>query len=280
MLTSGFSNSNPRQNDMICMGDSHTYNTTYLTGYSQYYTALLEQRLRLNRGNICGLNSGHSGDTTGQILVRANALTAPPRPNIGIIYAGTNDWGNVGTVQASPSPTTTVFTLDSGKGAVFLAGSNVIINGQSRVVQSVATDQITLSVALSGAPIAGDTIQFDTTVNLVAIGNRLITLGYTRLMVGVQHYLNYSAGGDTVATPQAQATSIRATQIAAAASLGAVEVNFHTYMRSLIQAGTYVQGSASWHVADLNSHLNATGEQILMDCILANIPSSWYGSLR
>lgn len=278
----GSGGDNPQPVDLDCFGDSHTYNVTYLTGYSQYYPSLWQERFRLNRANVSVRNSGQSGDTTGDVLVRANARAAPSRPSIGLVYAGTNDFGaaNIGTVQASPSPTTTVFTLDAGKGARFPVGVAVLVNGESRIVQSVSTDQLTLSVALSGAPSAGASVTLDTQTNLVAIGNRLIALGYTRLMVGVQHYFNWSSSGDTVATPQASAQLIRAPQIAAAAALNATEVNFHTYMRSLIVAGTYVQGSFSWHVADGNSHLNAIGEQLLADCVLSKVPVGWFPALH
>jgi hypothetical protein len=52
-------------------------------------------------------------------------------------------------------------------------------------------------------------------------------------------------------------------------------------MRSLIVAGAYTQGDdLAWHVGVGNSHLNATGEQILSDCIMAAIPYSWIAELK
>ncbi len=69
-----------------------------------------------------------------------------------------------------------------------------------------------------------------------------------KVMILSQHYLNYSAGGDTLATPYPtfdDVTGIRSKQIAAASAEGAVYVDQYNYFRSLITSGVETQGSAS-----------------------------------
>ena len=61
-------------------------------------------------------------------------------------------------VVGSPTPTTTTFSVTAGDGSKFTANDEVIINGETRVIQSVSTDAITLSTALSAAPAAGDEV--------------------------------------------------------------------------------------------------------------------------
>lgn len=119
----------------------------------------------------------------------------------------------------------------------------------------------------------------DTTANLVSIGQALQAKGYSRLIVGLMHYLNYSSGGDTLDTPLSANVTLRGRQQDAADALGAVVADFYTYMRSRIVAGTDTQGAFAWHVADSNPHLNAYGEQILADCILSVMPADWIADL-
>lgn len=272
---------------MAALGDSHTFNETTGLVAADFHPAKLEINLRRAGVWVNVLNLGNSGFNTGEVLARAlSSVTPGAAPNtIGLIYAGTNDavgGSTASTVQASPSPTTTTFSVEAGKGARYLAGNNITINGTARVVESVATDAITISVALSGAPSAGQVVMPDTTANLVATANALIAKRYTKIILGLQHYLNFSVSGDTVNTPSAGGAALRLLQQAAADQVGSTVTvaDFYSYMRGLIVAGTYVQGSASWHVADLNSHLNATGQQILADCIYAAMPADWIASLR
>lgn len=212
---SSFSARNPARADIVCFGDSHTYNSTYNNGdYSLFYPSVAQASLRAGGYNVGLINQGVSGDKSDQVLTRVNAYPASARPLGAIIYVGTNDW---------------------------VAG-----------VQTM-----------------------DTTANIVAAGNKLIALGYTHLVVGLQHYLNFSTGGDTLGAQQVTAAATRAAQQAAATTLGATVADFYTYMRNLIVAGTDTQGSASWHIADSNTHLNAYGESLLAKCVQSVIPLSW-----
>lgn len=114
----------------------------------------------------------------------------------------------------------------------------------------------------------------DTTANLIAAGEVLQAKGYSRLIIGIQHYLNFTRGGDTVQAQRADLATLRERQKAAAAALGAQLADFHDFMRGRIIAGRDKQGGASWHVADLDTHLNAYGQTILAECITSVIVSA------
>ena len=264
-------------------GDSLTFNGTYLS-LAQYFAALLQPVLQGLGCALAVVNAGVSGRTTAGILVAARLAPTVRSGAFANIFGGTNDLNHQTTVQASPSPTTTVFAVGAGVGQFFLANTSMLINGVSRAILSVSTDTITLASALPDPPVAGQTAVIDTVQNLIDIGLAMKALGYTRLLIGTHPYLNYTTGGDTLAAQQSLALTTRTAQNAAYASLasssGAVLVDFYTWMRSLIVAGTVTQGSFSWHVADGNVHLNAYGEQILCDCLAAAIPQAWIDALQ
>lgn len=78
------------------------------------------------------------------------------------------------TVAASPTPTTTVFAVGAGDGAKFTVGRVITIAAQTGVIQSIATDTITLASALTSAPTAGQTVTMTSAVRL--IGSKALTL--------------------------------------------------------------------------------------------------------
>lgn len=255
---------------LLGVGDSHTFNGNYGQYLRDFYPARLESLLRAGGISRTSVNKGISGNSTANIIARLATVTETGSADTAIIYAGTNDALGASTVQAAPAPTTTTFTVGAGKGLYYAAGGQIAVNGVACIVQSVATDAITLTAPLASAPVAGQAVTIDTQTNLVTIGNALKAAGCSRLVVCGQHYLNFASGGDTVGTPLASLVALRALQSAAATMLGALYVDFHAYMRALIVAGTYTQGNdTAWHVAVGNTHLNNTGEQILADAIYA-----------
>ncbi len=266
----------------ICaaIGDSNTFNTTYDT-LPQYYPFLYQADLQGLSASVAVSNNGVSGNTTSQVLVRARLLPATLSGSIGVIYAGTNDLNNSPTVQASPTPTSTVFAVGSGLGALFNPQTSILVNGVSRIVQSVAGDTITLASALPSAPTAGTSAIIDTTQNLIDTASAMAALGYTHQIMGVHQYLNFSSGGDTLSAQQSLASTTRACQRAAITATGAITADFYNFMRNLIVNGTVVQGAwAAWHVADQNLHLNPYGQSLLEACIRSVTPDSWLASLR
>lgn len=257
---------------LACIGDSHTYNATYLNSVSDYHPALEAGRMRYTP-----LNLGVSGNSTAQVMNRRRQLVRYGLPDKAVIYAGTNDLnaGTAGvcTVSASPAPTSSVFSIDAGI-SYFAADGWITVAGESAQVSSISGSQITLTAALAGgAPAAGASVSIDTQKNLESVVAYLLAAGMaaSKIWIVGQHYLNFSASGDTTTTQQSLASQSRTAQAAAATAKGVTYINTYTYMRDLILAGDYVQGSASWHVAQSNSHLNALGQTILADCIYAAI---------
>lgn len=229
-------------------GDSYTYNLGNSLLPADFYPHQAEKRL----ADLRIRNIGISGNTTAQMLGRMNGLVQYEIPAWAGIYGGTNDGGaaNQSTVQASPSPTTTVFALGSGKAASMAKpGSWLTLNGQDRQVQSVSGDTVTLVTALSGAPTAGDAVVIATTKNLTAIGQFLRLRGCANVIIGLAHYCNYS-GGDTVSTQAVGKAAERALQQAAATALNAPVVDFHAAMRARIVAGTDAQDYTATTVVD------------------------------
>lgn len=265
---------------LLCVGDSHTYNATLGVLPTEFYTKKLMGLLNAAGCNLTGYNRGVSGNTSGQMLYRVASL---PVADVAVIYGGTNDRQYDTTVQASPSPTSTVFAVGAGKGDFYLPGTYMMVGAESALILSVATDTITLAAPLAGgAPAAGTVVVLDTQTNLTAVGNAIRAAGCTRIVYGLMHYYNYSSGGDTHSTPLAANVTMRALQSAAAAAVtGAVTCNFWSWMDNLIQTGAAVQGSYSWHVLDSNIHLNAAGELILAQALYATIAAQtgWMAAL-
>lgn len=272
-----------RYKKIACMGDSHTYNNSLTVIPEEFYPAKLTALLNAAGANVTGYNNGVSGNTTGQMLSRVSVMTAAGVPNLAVVYGGANDPQYDTTVQASPSPTSTVFTVGSGKGASYIPGTYCKVGSESALIASVATDAITLAAPLAGgAPAAGTAVKINTQTNLKKIGDYLVAQGCSRIVYGGQHYLNFSSGGDTHASPLAANVTLRGLQSAAAASVtGSVYCDFFAYMDNLIQTGQATQGSYSWHVLDSNSHLNAAGELILAQALYATIAAQpgWLAAL-
>lgn len=268
---------------LVCIGDSLTYNYTWGVVPDQYYTQQLANLLNAAGCNVTGYNNGVSGNTTGQMLFRVSLMTQNGTPDIAVVYGGVNDLQYASTVQASPTPTSTVFAVASGKGANYQPGTYLTVGGTSALILSVSTDTITLASALpGGAPSVGAAVAIDTQTNLTKIGQYLTAAGCTRIVYGGLHYYNYSSGGDTHASPLAANVTLRGLQSAAASAVGAQFCNFWNWMDNLIQTGQAVQGSYSWHVLDSNLHLNASGELILAQALYATISaqSGWLAALQ
>lgn len=89
--------------------------------------------------------------------------------------------GAGGTVQASPSPTTTGFSVALGEGAEFTQGTMILVETASSsglyeltAIDTISTDAITLDVALSFTPAAGCKVLNAETVYLgtAAVGSQ------------------------------------------------------------------------------------------------------------
>ena len=266
------------------IGDSMTLNFDYDKTFDKYPPHQLQKLLVAAGYNLVCRNFGRAGNTTGDMILRKALFTQWGVPDIAIINATVNDYAYDTTVQASPSPTTTVFSVAAGKGQYYQVGSylTVVVSGTtySRLISSVATDAITLSTALPGAPSAGDAVKIDTTQNIVAMASYLTTQGVGKFIICGMGYENLASGGDTLTTPLAANVTLRAKQSAAATAIGsnATYVDLWTPMRAQlvteIGLGSNSEGSGSWNQSTTDIHYNATGSaiiaSIIKDAILAS----------
>lgn len=146
-----------------------------------------------------------------------------------------------------------------------------------------------LAVVWGGVNDPGNGIVGATTqANIEGMIDDLIAAGVSYVVVVNTQFLNYSTGGDTLVSPYTTYATLRPFQAAAVTSRAALYpgqvalCDLYTAMRNLIVAGTYAAGDFGWHVADANQHLNAAGEQIVADAVLATIQaqSGWVAALQ
>lgn len=251
---------------LAAIGDSHTFNFSYLS-MPLFWPNLVAKALGMR-----ALNLGSSGHSTAQAYSRRALANQLGIPQIAVVYAGTNDINAMqATVAASPAPTSSVFSLTDDE-EYHAADGFITVAGEAAQVASVSGVQLTLTAALAGgAPAAGAAVLVATQRNLEALVGYWKRLGVPHVFVVGQHYLNFSASGDTTSVQVSWASDLRTIQQAAAVAAGAKYVDVYAYMRGLILAGEVAQGDASWHVADLDTHLGATGEAALARAILSKI---------
>lgn len=281
-IQTSFIKSNARHS-IACIGDSLTHNHTLGVWPHEFWPESLATKLRAspNNAGVQARNFGKNGDPSAGMIERFAHMTRFDTPVIGLIYGGVNDSQYSSTVQASPAPTTTTFSVAAAKGLGYRAGSYALVNGVSKLIQSVATDAITVSVPFGAPPSAGQTVAPDTQINLQTMVASLVASGCSRNVILGLHYYNYTALADTTSVELAANATLRGLQRAAATASGAVYCDLYAYMRALILAGTVTQGSFSWHVADSNLHLNAYGEGIVADAVLQTIQAQtgWIAAL-
>lgn len=265
------------------MGDSLTNNYIWGVNADKYYPCVLQGYLNSLGASVLARNFGISGEATGQMIGRISVMTQYEVPNIAIIYAGTNDLSTNGTTLATnaTTATTTQFSVTAGSGVRFPVGSYVKIGSDIVRITNQATDLLTVTPALSGAPSVGATVNCATQQNLVVMGQYLQTAGCNKIIIVGRHYDNFTSGGDTVSTPNAANAALRTLQQAAATALSAPYCDLYAYMSNLITTGVDTQGSYSWNVFNNNIHLNTYGEKIVADALLETIQSQsgWLSSI-
>lgn len=273
----------PLEADGAAIGNSFTFAAADARALSDWYPGQLQLILNNQGANTRFVNYGQSGAGSGRAITQARAVVMPPRPTFALIYIGENDDNpsEVGTVQGGA--TATVIPLDAGKGSAFAAGGACFVGAEpTHVIQSISGDILTLAAPLSGAPIAGTQVLNDTQTNIGVISGVLNTMGFTKQVIGVIHYMNWP-GGDTVTVQGATWTTVRAAQRAAgvtlAGTIGAVTADFYQFMRLFIVNGTVIQDSANWHVASGNVHLNNYGETILAQGVRSVMPPAWISAI-
>lgn len=149
-----------------------------------------------------------------------------------------------------------------------------------------------IAVVWGGRNDAAAGFSANTTANLTAMAHALMGAGCERLVLCSTHYQNYTTVGDSTPAPAgAQATRWNAQKAAydAVAPTYPDKVawcDLYGFMRGILgttyRGVAYAQGDYKWHVADLNTHLTAAGEQIVADAIMATITAQpgWLAALR
>lgn len=174
------------------------------------------------------------------------------------------------------------------RGRNFGHSGNTSTQAVVRIAQMTRYDVPTIGIIWAGANDPGNGIVGATTqANIQSMAETLFDAGSTYVVIGNTQYLNYSSGGDTTSAQGATYATLKGFQAAAATALIALHPGQVAYcdtyaaMRALIVAGTETQGSFSWHVADSNQHLNAHGNQIVADAMLATIQAQdgWLAAL-
>lgn len=302
----------PYRHVISALGDSLTFNSAQVAASGGvkpryfYPTVLAKKLTALNGVTILGRNRGHAGNTTADMVFRFGLMLEYEVPQIAIIWGGVNDPGNsisglvTSTVQASPTPTTTTFSVAMGDGANFTTGQYVYLGTGSAMrggkIASKSTDAITLAAtsddpALVKAPAAGTSVRQGTQANLEWMIQQLLNAGCTRIVVLNTQYLNWSSGGDNAAGETFYSTyaTLRPFQAAAVDTFASsnpgkvVLCDLWTYMSKIVTntpSGANVidldtgehyviaQGDFAWHTASGNQHLNILGEEIVARAVL------------
>ncbi len=250
---------------IAALGDSHTQNNANgAGGLPTAYPAVVAQRLGV--GTWVDVNRGISGNTTAEMAARIDEIFESGLPHVVVVYGGTNDSSGQGLIQASPAPAADRFCLLTDPFIRHDRDGWVRVAGELAQTDSVDTDigQVILTAPLAGgAPAAGATVTIDTQATLEWIIGQLQGRGCTRIILMVQHYLNFATGGDTLVSEPSHLTTLRASQRAAAAAMTVELLDLYETFRARIVAGLDAQGSASWHVGQGNTHLNDYGQSII-----------------
>lgn len=115
------------------------------------------------------------------------------------------------------------------------------------------------------------------TNNLKTMATTMLNAG-SKVIICLVHYNNYTADGSATELPEGATLLLHNAQKQAYTDLSALYpgdiayCDFYAYMRNLIDTGVVAQGDwSAWNVADKNVHLNANGQNVLADALLATI---------
>lgn len=242
--------------------------------------------------NVVGLNCGHSGDTTAQMLARKSLMFRYGTPALALLLGGNNDGNPQGssTIQASPSSTTSTLYVANGSvvnsagmcAGLAWPGSHVMVGGVSCLVAAVtagtsgAPDSITLAAPLASAPGSGTTVSVDTVATLAAIGKSLLSAGVQRLLVLGIPGNNWASGGD-FPTASTTTAGMLAKQQAAATALGVPFCSIYAFMAARVTAGIDSGTSGTYQYVANNGHPSVYGDTVYAMAVAAGIAgqSGW-----
>lgn len=256
---------------------------------------------------------GVSGETTRQMLNRAGNLSYFDAPEIAVVAGGVNDPGaSITSADTTLNHRSIIMSLKHGargdgvSPAVSVTGQANLptlgMPGQRYVVESdTSTTGGAAAWAASHAPTITGTASGPTVWEhrytapgelgwgRVAVASTPPTFVKKIVVLGAP-YLNWTAGGDTLATPDATRAAVRAAQTAAVTAenvnVGGVPTvvfaDLYALMKARIQAGTDVNFAStaydqtkSWHATQNNQHFSAYGHTLAASAVKAAIPAEW-----
>lgn len=248
-------------------GDSHTMEFKTSVRADQKHPCVVERLLRGLGASVRARNFAIGGRTSSNVFyeqILSGQATQFTVPKLASIYVGENDWGFKTTIASVSS--TTVFTVQSGFGRYYSPGANIIVGSTNCKVLSLSTDTITLTSAIT-LPTVGQAVINNTRQNIYDMVIYLNSLGTTMFNITGAHYLNFPSAGDTVSVKSARTTYMITEQQAAVALISAaigsdkvVYSNTWDFMAAAITNGTVIQGSLSWHLPNVDVHLNVVGQ--------------------
>lgn len=237
--------------DAVFMGDSHTAGPS---------TDAAPPALIANWFGWQVINSGISGNSSHNMIVRWSADVDAYQPKRIVIYAGAND---IGTTIDSGTPTTTSFIVaDASKIGV---GGWLLVRGEQTQITNLVGTTVTVSPALNSAPSVGNDILIDTTRCIQHMIDMARKSNIGAVFVVGAHYRNFPDNDGDTPTVQLSATrNMRDFQRSAAESRNVPYIDTYAYFVSLINTGDQTQGDYAGHLEDdppgnWNAHLNATG---------------------
>lgn len=287
------------------IGDSFTQNYSLGTMPYEFYPEVLAGYLRSLGCTVKARNFGVSGNTSIQMLARAQVLTRYETADIGIIYAGANDAASFATavtqlhvqglIKCFKFGAITSVTNPAALPADTASGTRYVV-----MLDDATTGGLpaygALKTTITGSGGSVQSVWECRNLNAGTNGWGRVAVAATapthtsKIIVVGMHFLNYTPNGETPSTELAiwdSLTGLRSAQIAAVAAenVGGATVVYndtYSYMGALITSGQETQNSFSWHVGDANTHLDAHGEQILAQSLLEKIQaqSGWITSLK
>ena len=113
-----------------------------------------------------GATTPTASDTTTEVYKTRRTVVQSFRSTTNAVYKSflNGNYGNTNSVTTVSGASTTQFTLQGGQGASLTVNSQIQISGgsfstpENTVIQTIATDTITVSPALSAVPSGGETV--------------------------------------------------------------------------------------------------------------------------
>jgi lysophospholipase L1-like esterase len=135
----------------------------------------------------------------------------------------------------------------------------------------------------------------DTAANIETVANAMLGVGCERVIVCATHYINFDTGsggdntsGALTSAPSGDRATLRTAQNSAYTALAAANpgkvawCDLWQYMHDYLAANpTHIGVDTYYHVAASNIHLNAVGEQLVADALLATVQAQdgWLDAL-